>query len=142
MKKVVLCCLVIFNLACSDDDTVFENDSDLVGTWLLIEQYADPGDGSGDFRKVDSDKVIVFSSDGTYESSGSLCFMGTTSDVEVTGTYEINAEEELTAYSADNFLTPEDCGFDNLKVFVHFEGSDLILSYICIEGCAQKYRKL
>lgn len=142
MKKVVLLGLMVLGLACDDDNTVFESDTDLIGTWLLIEQYSDPGDGSGDFTSVDSDKTIVFSSNGSYNASGSMCFLDTSSDTDVTGSYEINAAEELTMYSADNFLTPEDCGFENLKVFIHFEGDNLILSFICIEGCAQKYRKL
>jgi hypothetical protein len=133
---------VMLLLGCSDDDkVVFDNESDLLGRWLLIEQYADPGDGSGEFRKVESDKVIRFFDDGTYTSNGTLCFMGVESTEEVSGTYEIN-DMDLSQFSSENFIVPEDCTFEASNVFIHLEGDKLILSYLCIEGCGQKYRKL
>ncbi|UJH66813.1 hypothetical protein [Allomuricauda sp. SCSIO 65647] len=139
-KSVLVLVLFLLLLGCDEDDSL-NRPTDLIGTWLLIEQYADPGDGSGDFNPVNSDKIIIFSAEGTYMANGSLCFMGTDSDSDVSGTYEIN-DSDLSDYSSENFLVPEDCNFDDLKVYIHLEENRLILSYLCIEGCAQKYRKI
>lgn len=136
---------VVFYLAllasCSDrDDLSSAPIPELVGVWRLVEQYADPGDGSGDFRKVDSDKTIEFFDDGIFSSNGNLCGLDITSGDLVYGTYVI--KDSLNSFSVNNYLTPEDCNIlQDYKVFVHMEGQSLILSYPCIEGCAQKYRK-
>lgn len=140
MRKFFMVSLFILGLSCSDDDTFFDQEKDLLGTWRLVEQYVDPGDGSGDFQPVNSDKRVTFTANSTYSANGSLCFIDTDSNEEVSGTYEIN-EENLAEFSSENYLIPEDCNFEGAKVFIHFDGSDLILSYLCIEGCAQKYRK-
>jgi len=133
---------VMLLIGCSDDDeVVYDHESDLSGTWILIEQYADPGDGSGDYQKVESDKTIRFFENGTYTSNGSLCFMGVESNKKESGVYEIN-DADLSKFSSENFLVPEECTFEETKVFIHLEGDKLILSYLCIEGCGQKYRKL
>lgn len=140
MKKIFLLGFIMLSFSCSDDDDmIFEDGSDLEGTWLLVEQYVDPGDGSGDFRGVDSNKTITFTADNTYTANGSLCFISTESDGNVSGIYQIN-DEDITEFSSENYLIPEDCNADT-RVYINFDGSSLVLSYLCIEGCAQKYRK-
>lgn len=139
MRKLLIAFFGVLLLACSGDDVLFDEMPELQGTWLLIEQYADPGDGSGDFKKVDSNKTIRFLENGTYIAKGSLCDMNFNSGEDTTGTYEIGAE--LSEYSADNYMKPEDCGFDGVRIYIQMEGSNLILSYLCIEGCAQKFKK-
>ncbi len=126
---------------CSDnDDTVILKDNpELSGTWLLVEQYLDPGDGSGDFKKMDSKKTIQFLEDGMFRSKGKLCNLDTDSGPDISGKYVIN--DILTKYSSENHLLPEGCDFEDYRVYIHLEGSSLILSYPCFEGCAQKFRK-
>ncbi|MET1260029.1 hypothetical protein ABV409_11825 [Flagellimonas sp. DF-77] len=142
MKRILYfaaCCGLFW--ACSEDDRVIEDASGLVGSWVLFEQLADPGDGSGVFRPVVSSKRVTFAEDGTYEANGSLCNMDTQVGGTVSGSYQI-ANDTLTQFSIDNFLTPTDCFSDELKVFITVEDDNLILSYLCIEPCQQKYRKL
>ena len=126
--------------SCSDsDDITFAEESDFQGSWLLVGQYIDPGDGSGDFENVDSGKTIQFFADGSFTSKGSLCMMNTESDSESNGIYVVM--EKLNEYSAENYLTPENCDFEDFKVMLQFDGSNLLLSYQCFEGCVQKYAK-
>ncbi len=137
--SILLFCLGLC-LSCSDkNEIVFSQASDLQGVWLLVEQYADPGDGSGDFKKVNSSKTIQFLADGTFSSNSSLCNMNIESDSESNGNYFVI--EELDEYSSDNYLTPENCDFEDYKVMLQFDSSNLLLYYPCIEGCVQKYIK-
>ncbi len=140
MKHSVFLFFLCFLISCSEKDPIsFTEEDDLQGTWLLIEQYADPGDGSGDFIKVDSDKTIQFFADGSFLGNGSFCTMTFDSKTESNGTYTVT--DELTEFSSENYLAPENCDFEGPKVFLHFENGNLILSYQCFEGCAQRYVK-
>lgn len=133
--------LTIFLFACSDrDDTLTLTDNpELGGTWLLVQQYSDPGDGSGDFEKVDSKKTIQFLGDGKFRSKGKLCYLDIASGPETSGKYIIN--DTLTKYSPENYFLPQGCDYVDYKVYIHLDGSSLVLSYPCTEGCLQKYRK-
>ena len=140
MKSIISLCLAILVLSCSNDkeeeSLASENSFILEGSWVLTEQYADPGDGSGEFQKVQSNKTIQFFSNGSYNANGSLCILDLRDSPKTKGTYTI-ASPELTEYSTENFVTPDDCNEE--KVFILFESNDLLLSYPCIEGCAQRY---
>ncbi len=139
MKSVVFICLASLILSCSNDkeESFASVDSFILeGSWILTEQYADPGDGSGEFQKVQSNKTIQFFSNGSYDANGSLCILDLRDSPKTKGTYTIT-KPELTEYSTENFLTPDDCNEE--KVFILFEDDFLILSYPCIEGCAQRY---
>lgn len=105
----------------------------------MIEQYADPGDGSGDFKKVNSAKTIQFFPDGTFTSNGSFCDMNIESDSESRGIYIV--ADELTQFSSENYLVSETCDFEATPIFIRFLEGKLVLSYLCIEGCEQKYVK-
>lgn len=102
---------------------------DLVNSWKLIEILADPGDGSGTFQAVSSNKIISFFADGTVTSNGQLCTMGT----------ESNASSEGTHVEAETAITPENCGIAPFVIYYEFDGSNLILNYQCIEACREKY---
>ena len=51
--------LTFWLMSCEEEVT----DVELVGTFKLIETLSDPGDGSGKFRKISSDKTIEFMAD-------------------------------------------------------------------------------
>ena len=140
MKRLSLIAVVLVIISCKDnDDASLTTIPELSGTWLLVEQYSDPGDGSGDFMKVKSEKTIEFLNDGTFRSNGKLCSLDSSIGPKTTGIYAVN--ESLTKYSQNNYLEPEGCEFENLKVGIYLRGSDLILSYPCFEGCQQKFKK-
>jgi len=131
MKNLALLLLlsgVLFS--CNNDDDL--SDTELVGTWKLIEVFQDPGDGSGTFERVISEKTITFESDNTISSNGDLCDLGITSDSPTFGIY---SEDDMT-------LTSTDCRFPNTVLNLRQDGNTISIWYPCFEGCASKYIKL
>jgi hypothetical protein len=104
-------------------------DPTLINTWKLMEVLADPGDGSGTFQPVTSDKTISFFADGTVTSNGNLCQMSTETGTGSAGTY---SEAEMS-------ITPDNCGFAPFVMTYELDGANLILSYPCFEPCREKY---
>jgi hypothetical protein len=111
----------------SDDNT----DCDLIGTWKLIEVLADPGDGSGTFHSVSSEKILEFQSDGTVWSNGSICDMSIEAVSSNSGTYSLS----------DSTINSSDCPNTPIKIRFHKIGSTLTVSYPCDEACIAKYVK-
>lgn len=133
--------LTMLIIGCSDSDDTFPNDIlELTGTWLLVEQYADPGDGSGDFVEVDSKKTIVFLQDATYRSNGQLCTMDSNTNANTFGSYVI--KDTLTEFSNNNYLLPEGCDAEQRRIGIVLDAGSLMLTFPCIEGCAQKYIRI
>jgi len=135
MSKTVLFVFVVFALVAQS--FACEKEEQEIGLftseWKLIEQLSDPGDGSGTFQKVDSDKVIQFFEDGTLRSNGSLCFMNSTTNEDFVATFN----------EAESLIVIEDCGSNReFRIEYGLLNGDLILSYPCIEPCAQKYERV
>lgn len=102
----------------------------ILGTWELKEILADPGDGSGKFNPVNSNKKLTFNKDGSLTSNGSICNMSIESSVSSNGTYnETNAT--INASNCQNFT-----------IKYEVTGNTLILNYQCIESCKAKYYKV
>lgn len=134
MKKSILFLSIIsLLLSCSKKECGFGNNCP-IGEWVLIEQLVDPGDGSGVFMPVESDKTIQFKKNGSLSSNGEMCAMSGSSDESSNGTWSAD----------DNTLTIEDCFGSLGELHITFElfGEFLILHYPCFEGCAQKYEKI
>jgi len=129
--KNLLITLIIFTsfFSCNNNDDNI-GPIELDGTWRLIEQYSDPGDGSGDYVPVNSDKTITFISNGTITSNGNLCLMDTNSDGDTTGTFD----------ASENTIFPNDCS-SQYRLGYEIKENRLFLYYPCIEGCGQKFRK-
>lgn len=129
MKKSILLLLMSSLLfSCNKNDQELAPAS-LAGTWKLTEMLQDPGDGSGTFQPVDSNKKIEFISDNKVTSNGILCDMSINSDTFTTGSYS----------EATKTINPSDC--QNLTINYEVNANSLILSYRCIEGCKAKYIK-
>lgn len=115
---------------CSDDS---ENaDTSLNGKWQLRAVLYDPGDGSGTFQAVDSEKYIEFLSNQEVRSNGNLCNGGISSDDPSFGVYVL----------PDSTLLIDECSQDILSTRFRIQKGKLILSYPCIEPCEEKYVKL
>lgn len=115
--------------SCEEDVVAPEN----IEKWRLIEQLSDPGDGSGIFQAVDSDRTIEFVIDeALVRSNGSFCGMGTSANEEATATY--NAEEK--------YIMVDACGGMPFKILYDFDEEFLYLRFPCIEPCAQKYERV
>jgi len=123
----ILLAFTLTLVSCSNNNN---SEKEIVGEWKLIETLADPGDGSGVFQQIDSNKTIEFFNDNTFTSNGVLCFMSneTTSS---TGTY----------LETESQIFPSDCNNSELSLTYEITSSDLIISYFCIEPCKEKYEK-
>ena len=131
MNKLVL---LIFCTTSLLSCTIFTNDeeTDLIGKWELSQILSDPGDGSGTFRDIDSNKTIQFFSGGTILSrNGTLCGININSDDDGIGTFSLDEKR----------ISPANCEFDFIKPSFEIEGNTLIINYPCIERCSEKYRK-
>ncbi|GHC57302.1 hypothetical protein [Ulvibacter litoralis] len=125
--------LFAFLFSCNSNDDATSSETELIGTWKLVENYADPGDGSGDFETVDSNKTIQFHSDGSITSNGSLCDMSIQSTTPTSGTYS----------STDFTINSEDCtNSSGFNITYTMNNSFLTISYPCIESCLSKYVKV
>ncbi len=100
------------------------------GTWKLTEVLADPGDGSGTFNPVNSNKTLTFNSNGMVTSNGEICSMSVESNKSSTGTFTETNFTIQSSYCPDITI-----GF---KVI----GNELILTYPCIEPCRLKFIKV
>ena len=128
MKKTLALLLGIglFSSCDTDDDS---SNQDLIGEWELIEILADPGDGSGTFSEVESNKTIKFHEDGTITSNGTLCTMSIEANNPTSGTYSL---------THSNFTSP-DCSQPEYSYQFEHSGNILIITYPCIEPCQAKY---
>lgn len=131
MKTLIALLFLCIFLSCNEDGKT-NAPADIVGTWKLVEMYSDPGDGSGDFLPVESDKVITFSSKGIYISNGTTCTISR--DTEEMSKGKFNWSEQV--------LIPENCEYGERELPYEIQESYLILHYFCIEGCAEKYEKI
>jgi len=114
-------------VSCGDD-----SDTSLVGDWELIEILSDPGDGSGTYQSVDSDKILTFKIDGTVTSNGSLCDLSIDTEMMTSGTY---SETDSTFKSAD-------CPNPDFNYRFIQDGNKLTINFPCFEPCGARYKKL
>ena len=123
MKKIIVLAVggIVMLTACKKEEV-----SPFLGKYKLIETLSDPGDGSGTFQAVTSDKMIEFEENHTVTSNGDLCSMSKEADGETTGTYS----------DLDSVLHSTSCSLD-----MEFDGNELIIIYPCIEPCKAKYIK-
>ena len=125
--KISFAILVILSLFTSCKKN--KRDS-LTGTWELKEVLMDPGNGSGVFTAVSSDKNLVFHTNGNVNSNGIICDMSIESNTSTSGTY---SENDSTIISAT-------C--QNLIIKYELSGDTLILIYPCFEACKAKYMRV
>jgi hypothetical protein len=105
-------------------------EKEFVGEWKLIETMSDPGDGSGKFHKIDSEKTLKIEPNGKIKSNGELCYLSTTTENRTNGQL-IKDSNETILKSCDKKYKPI------YKLTENF----IIVYYPCKEGCAEKYEK-
>ena len=131
MKKIVFTLIIVGVLFSCNNDDDSNSSTELIGNWKLIAVLADPGDGSGTFSVVESEKIITFENSGVITSNGTLCDMSINADNLTSGTYSII---ESTFKSSDCINPDYDYTFEK-------NGAILIIDYPCIEPCQAKYIK-
>ena len=130
MKKIVFTLFIAVVLSsCNNNDS--NSEVALIGNWKLIAILADPGDGSGVFTSVESEKIMTFESNGTVTSNGNLCDMSISSNNETYGTYS-NSESTFNSSSCNN---------SNYNFKFEQTGNILIVIHPCIEACKTKFIK-
>lgn len=131
MRKIIYLTLIGFIAltSCSKNDNHGLSNL-LVGNWKLTEILLDPGNGSGTFVPVNSNKTLIFDNNGNVTSNGTICDLSVESNTSSTGTY---TESTTTINSAS-------C--QNITIIYELTGTTLILNYPCIEPCKAKYIKV
>lgn len=130
MKNSILLLLaIVFTFSCSKEEDYEE--SDIVGTWKISQALLDPGDGSGVFTDIESDKSLEFFDDGRVISVGDLCPLSSSSEGTAEGLYD-ESTGKITA----------DCQGQEVSYDYEIINNELILTYQCIEPCAIKYVKI
>ncbi len=123
--------LLLLVSSCKKETSTSSNG--IVGEWELIEELIDPGDGSGTFQPVSSNKEIKFYGDGTFEANGEMCTMADQASSQHQGTYDAS----INTFSPSGCITVMPLSYS-----YSVNGNTLILSYQCIEGCQQKYSRM
>jgi len=125
-----LFCLAL--VSCAEKSSTADT---LVGDWQLVEVLMDPGDGSGVFTPVDSEKTISIQANGAYTASGIICELSTTTTATTSGNFRFETQ----------LVEPSDCRTMQPAATLipyEFNGKELILQYVCIEPCLHKYRRI
>ncbi len=132
MKWYKVACVIAICSGFSACNT--EKEEALLSKWHLIEQLMDPGDGSGMFQPVSSDKTVSFFEDGSVSSEhGSICIGEVWSGGNSSsGTYS----EATMTIDVDN------CTGGHVPLSYQMDGGFLILNYACIEACREKYEQV
>ncbi|CAL2101491.1 Lipocalin-like protein [Tenacibaculum sp. 190130A14a] len=129
IQMIILWCAIFF-VSCNEEDQG-DGDISVIGKWKLIEVLADPGDGSGTFKEVKSNKTIELKSNGTITTNESLC-----------SPYSDEIINEGT-YSLKDKLIITNCQNSNIaKIFFEFTDDHLILNFVSNEGYSQKFQKV
>ncbi len=128
---LVLISVIFLSLVSCKKDKI-DPDDILIGTWKLSEILADPGDGTGTFVPVDSDKKITFKTNSKIISNGNLCNISADTTTPTEGNYSI---DKFTFVS-------ENCNNPDYEYSFVIEGNEMIITYPCIEGCKAKYHKI
>ena len=131
MKKILFTLFTAAILfSCNNDDDSNTN-VEITGNWKLIEVLADPGDGSGTFSSVESEKIITFENGGIITSNGNLCDMSISSNNQTSGTYS----------NSESTFNSSECNNPDYSYAFEQNGNILIIHYPCIEPCQAKYQK-
>lgn len=126
-NKILLLLAVSLMFSCSNNTEGLK--TELIGKWKLIEILADPGDGSGTFEPVRSNKTIEFKSNGTLTTNNSLC--------------DPYSDEMISSGTYENNTITTGCQDPNIAtIFFELNNESLILNFISNEGYSQKFEKI
>ena len=82
------------------------------------------------FKDTQNGKTLEFLSEGKVTSNTPMCVLNSSSGAKGEGTYDKTS------------ISPKDCGSSTMKLTYKIEGQNLIVTFPCDEGCAEKYVKL
>lgn len=131
MKKVMFAGLALLAVvACTkDEENAVQPNTGVNGSWKLTAVLADPGDGSGTFTAVSSNKKLTFTASGQVTSNGDLCQMEQGSGNPTSGVYSIS----------DSTIVSNDCDTNARPLIFKVQNEFLDVYYPCIEPCIARY---
>lgn len=130
MKKIAInTVLILFLISCSKTKSE-DIQPKIISNWKLTEILMDPGDGSGTFQAVQSNRILQFKDNNQVVCNEKLCEMTSSSAMNSTGTYSESEES----------IIPTDC--QNSKIKYKINEDTLILFYQCFEACESKYIRI
>lgn len=140
MKKLLSLPLIIFLLSSCESELSKKSEEsenkELTGSWKLVEELWDPGDGSGVYEPTTRELQITFYSDDTFSTSHSLCSYHQSTPETGSGTVDTDEKK----------IYPEECQPEGeeseFALWYEFEQGHLVLHYPCIEPCGLKFEKL
>lgn len=138
-KNILGLLLLVLMISCSKSEkaelilsepapTVEVDPTVIEGKWKLVETYSDPGDGSGNFAPVNSNKTFEFFKNGTLVSNGEICSLTTTTQNPSTTNYSVRCK---------TIICP-----NNFHMSFSLENGELLVHFPCIEGCTFKFEKI
>lgn len=133
MKKLLLMLMAAALLPACQKDTQERPDPEVLeGTWLLTEVLFDPGDGSGQFRPVDSERELSLASGNTFSANYDVC-QAIEEGEKFSGTFIRTDAHEFLIECAQSLLN---------SVQGRLEDGWLVLYYPCDEPCAYRFKKI
>ncbi len=132
MTKCILSFLALLIITLTSCDIGLKKD-EIVGFWQLTEELSDPGDGSGTFQEIKSDKIIIFHKDGSFFTNGPMCEFTRRTGVESRGTYSVEDGELIVDGCAEPLFLRPRFEVDRLELTIWFA---------CFEGCGHRYKKI
>ena len=99
MHLISFLAVILLLFGCSSDDV---DSSNIVGKWKLVQVLADPGDGSGTFVNIESNKTITFLSDNTFSSNEYLCSFSSLAPQTTEGAFSAD-KQEIYPNSCESF---------------------------------------
>ncbi|MCX2839923.1 hypothetical protein OQ279_17490 [Salinimicrobium sp. MT39] len=138
LKKIAFYIILgVSFISCSDDDEEVKEKDSLIGTWQLVQTYANSGAGPGNWNEVEDGYTYTFLQNGDFYS--------TRFDECTSGTFSTESNLLILDFGCDGFTT----GIEAPEgVFVEeyiFDNGLLVTNptYLtCIEGCGFKFRKM
>lgn len=118
--------------ACQKDTEAPPDPEVLEGSWLLTEVLFDPGDGSGTFRPVDSERELHLTPANTFSTNYDIC-QAIEDGEKFNGTFIRTDADEFLIECAQSLIN---------SVQGRLEEGFLVLYYPCDEPCAYRFKKI
>lgn len=143
MRQIIYIFLALLLFNCSSEDKNNNEENQLIGKWQAEAHLLDPGDGSGEFKPVETQRIIEFFSDGTVKVNGDLCFLTIDIGSQESGTYQIISDDRADTTHDGEIIPDVNCnsGFNTIYFDLTANGK-LIVWYSCIEPCGERFEKI